>query len=50
MRSAKAAQRVMTSVVNYVENKLNLSINRIESKCSPLVQSAFLGFHINRRG
>ena len=50
VRSAKAAQRVMTSVANYVENKLKLTVNRLKSKCGPLVQSAFLGFQINRRG
>ena len=50
VRSAKAAQRVMTSVANYVENKLKLTVNRLKSKCGPLIQSQFLGFQINSRG
>ena len=50
VRSAKAAQRVMQSVANYVENKLKLSVNRLKSKSGPLSQSQFLGFQINRRG
>lgn len=50
VKSAKAAQRVMQSVANYVENKLKLSVNRLKSKCGPLSQSQFLGFQINRRG
>ena len=50
VKSARAAQRVMESVANYVENKLKLTVNRLKSKSGPLVQSAFLGFQISSRG
>jgi RNA-directed DNA polymerase len=39
VKSAKAAQRVMESVANYVENKLKLTVNRLKSQSGPLVQS-----------
>jgi RNA-directed DNA polymerase len=50
VKSAKAAQRVMESVANYVENKLKLTVNRLKSKSGPLAQSTFLGFQISSRG
>ena len=50
VKSAKAAQRVMESVVNYVEVKLQLVVNRTKSKCAPLAECEFLGFSISKQG
>jgi RNA-directed DNA polymerase len=50
VKSAKAAQRVMASVVTYVEVKLKLVVNRTKSKCAPLAECEFLGFKISKQG
>ena len=50
VRSAKAAQRVLGSLVRFVEGTLRLVVNRAKSKAAPLSQCAFLGFQIGRRG
>jgi RNA-directed DNA polymerase len=50
VKSAKAAQRVMESVVTYVEVKLKLVVNRTKSKCAPLAECEFLGFKISKQG
>ena len=50
VRSAKAAQRVLGSLVRFVEGTLQLVVNRAKSKAAPLSQCAFLGFQIGRRG
>ncbi|MFH0907563.1 MAG: group II intron reverse transcriptase/maturase [bacterium] len=50
VKSAKAAERVMASLVRYVEGKLQLVVNRVKSRSAPLRQCAFLGFQIGARG
>jgi len=49
-KSAKAAERVMASLTRFVEERLNLVVNRVKSKTAPLKQCAFLGFQIGARG
>ena len=36
VKSAKAAERVMGSVMDYVEKRLGLTVNRTKSKCGKL--------------
>jgi RNA-directed DNA polymerase len=50
VKSAKAAQRVMASVVRFVEGKLKLVVNQAKSKTAPLEECSFLGFRITARG
>ena len=50
VKSAKAAVRVMGSVMNYVEKKLGLIVNQAKSKSGPLAETTFLGFQISSRG
>ena len=50
VKSAKAAGRVMGSVINYVEEKLGLIVNQTKSKSGKLADTAFLGFQISARG
>jgi RNA-directed DNA polymerase len=50
VKSAKAAARVMASLVRFVEGKLLLVVNRAKSRSAPLRQCAFLGFQIGARG
>ena len=50
VKSAKAAERVMASLVRFVEGKLQLVVNRVKSRSAPLRQCAFLGFQIGARG
>jgi RNA-directed DNA polymerase len=50
VKSTKAAVRVMGSVMNYVEKKLGLIVNRTKSKSAPLTECTFLGFQISARG
>ena len=50
VKSAKAAVRVMDSVINYVEKKLGLIVNQTKSKSGPLADTTFLGFQISPRG
>lgn len=50
VRSAKAAERVMGSLIRFVEGQLKLVVNRAKSKAAPLKQCAFLGFQIGPRG
>jgi RNA-directed DNA polymerase len=50
VKSARAAQRVMASLVRYVEGSLKLVVNRAKSKTAPLKECPFLGFHITARG
>jgi RNA-directed DNA polymerase len=50
VKSAKAAQRVMTSLIRFVEGPLKLVVNRAKSQAAPLKQCAFLGFQIGPRG
>ena len=50
VKSAKAAGRVMGSVMNYVEKKLGLIVNRTKSSSGKLADTTFLGFQISARG
>lgn len=49
-KSAKAAQRVMASLIRFAEDKLKLVVNRAKSRAAPLKSCAFLGFQIGARG
>ena len=50
VKSAKAAERVMASLIRLVEGRLKLVVNRAKSKSAPLSQCTFLGFQIGARG
>ena len=50
VKSAKAASRVMGSVMNYVEKELGLIVNRTKSSSGKLAETTFLGFQISARG
>jgi RNA-directed DNA polymerase len=50
VKSEKAAERVMASVVCFAEEKLKLVVNRAKSRFAPLKTCAFLGFQIGARG
>lgn len=46
VKSAKAAERVMASLIRFAEGKLKLVVNRAKSRAAPLKTCAFLGFQI----
>jgi RNA-directed DNA polymerase len=48
VKSARAAQRVMQSVIRFVEKRLGLVVNRQKSQAAPLNRCTFLGFAIKR--
>lgn len=50
VRSAKAAQRVMESLIRFCEGRLKLVINRAKSRATMLKNCVFLGYQIDRRG
>jgi len=50
VRSAKAANRVLTGLIRYCEGKLQLIVNRAKSRAAPLKQCAFLGYRIDNKG
>ena len=50
VKSAKAAKRVMASLIRFIEEKLKLVVNRTKSKSAPLKACAFLGFQIGIGG
>jgi RNA-directed DNA polymerase len=50
VKSAKAATRVMASLIRFAEDKLKLVVNRAKSQTAPLKSCAFLGFQIGIRG
>jgi RNA-directed DNA polymerase len=50
VKSTKAAERVMGSVMNYVEKELGLIVNRTKSRSGKLADTTFLGFQISARG
>ncbi len=50
VRSAKAAQRVLSSVIRYCEGQLRLVVNRAKSRAAPVNSCVFLGYQIDRRG
>jgi RNA-directed DNA polymerase len=48
VKSEKAAQRVMETITQYIENKLKLKVNRTKSKVSRPSESTLLGFSFYR--
>ena len=46
VRTPKAAERVMTSISKFIENRLKLRVNRDKSKCAPSAEVKFLGMTI----
>lgn len=50
VKSAKAAERVMASLIRFAEDTLKLVVNRAKSQTAPLKACAFLGFQIGTRG
>ena len=50
VKSAKAANRVMASVVRYCEERLKLVVNRAKSRCTQLKYCEFLGYAMDRKG
>jgi len=50
VKSAKAAQRVMASLVRYCEGRLKLVVNRAKSKCTQLRFCEFLSYGVDRKG
>ena len=49
MKSARAAQRVMSSIIRFVEGRLQLTVNRLKSQAAPLKRCTFLGFAFRRK-
>jgi RNA-directed DNA polymerase len=49
VKSAKAAQRVMDSLIRYCEGRLKLVVNRAKSRAALLKSCVFLGCQIDRR-
>ena len=50
VKCARAAQRVMASVVSYVERRLKLVVNQAKNRTAPLRACAFLGFQLGAGG
>lgn len=50
VRSIKSAHRVMDSITDHLEGRLNLKVNRAKSKVSRPSQSTLLGFSFYKRG
>lgn len=50
VKSAKAARRVMASLVRYCEGRLKLVVNRAKSKCTQLKFCEFLSYGVDREG
>ena len=50
VKSAKAAERVMASLIRFAEDTLKLVVNRAKSQAAPLKACSFLGFQIGARG
>ncbi|MBF0441532.1 MAG: group II intron reverse transcriptase/maturase [Oligoflexales bacterium] len=46
VRTQKAAERVMASISEFIENRLKLKVNRDKSKCAPTGKVKFLGMTI----
>lgn len=44
VRSEKAAQRVLSSITQYIEKVLRLKVNKVKSKVSRPIESTLLGF------
>jgi group II intron reverse transcriptase/maturase len=49
VKSKKAAERVMTSITKFIENRLKLRVNRTKSKVAGVSEVKFLGFTILER-
>ena len=49
VKSAKAAERVLASLVRYCEGRLQLVVNRAKSRAAPLKSCEFLGYRLNNR-
>jgi len=49
VKSAKAAERVMASLIRYCEGRLQLVVNRAKSRAAPLKTCEFLGYRLNNR-
>jgi len=49
VKSAKAAKRVLASVIRYCEGRLRLVVNRAKSRAAPLKACEFLGYRLNNR-
>lgn len=49
VKSAKAAARVMESLIRYCEGRLKLVVNRAKSRSAPLKTCEFLGCKLNSR-
>lgn len=50
VKSAKAAQRVMASLVRYCEGRLKLVVNRAKSKCTQFKFCEFHSYGVDRKG
>lgn len=50
VKSAKAARRVMASIVRFCEGRLKLVVNRAKSRCTQLKICEFLGYAMDRKG
>lgn len=50
VKSPRAAQRVMDSLIHYVEGRLKLVVNRTKCRTTPLKECSFLGFTFTARG
>jgi len=50
VKSKKAAERVMASLIRFIEGRLQLVVNRAKSRTAPLKTCEFLGYRLNRRG
>ena len=49
VKSAKAAERVLASLVRFCEGRLQLVVNRAKSRAAPLKACEFLGYRLNNR-
>jgi len=49
VKSKNAAKRVMTSLIRYCEERLQLVVNRAKSRAAPLKSCEFLGYRLNNR-
>lgn len=50
VKSEKAANRVMASLIRFIEGRLQLVVNRAKSRTAPLKSCEFLGYRLNSRG
>lgn len=50
VKSKKAAERVMASLIRFIEGRLQLEVNRSKSRAAPLKSCEFLGYRLNSRG